>query len=100
VKFANIAVSVLSYTDTVIAVSIPYGLLNNPGTYLVSISRGSTPEENSTLGVTVGQQGSKGEKGDMGPAGPKGDSGAKGATGDTGPTHAPTLQSTQGRCGS
>lgn len=85
VKFAGLPVSVLSSSDTTLTVSIPYGLLNTPGTYLVSASRGPGPEENSAIGVAVGQQG---PKGDMGPAGPKGDPGprgAKGATGDMGP---------------
>ena len=94
VKFANIVVSVLSSADTMITVAIPYGLLNNPGTYLVSVSRGSTPEENSALGMTVGQQGPKGDSGakgpkgatgDTGPAGPQGPQGAKGDVGPGGP---------------
>jgi hypothetical protein len=102
VTFAGFPASVVSYSDTTLTVSIPYGLLNLPGTYLLSVSRGTTPADNSALGVTVGQQGPKGDpgpagatgatgatgakgaKGETGPAGPKGDTGATGATGATG----------------
>jgi|GEM_PF-5794618 len=91
VKFANINVSVLASTDTHVSVLIPYGLLNTPGTYLACVSKGTGTDDNSCIGVAVGQQGPKGDKGDTGPVGatgPKGDpgaKGAKGATGDTGP---------------
>ncbi len=91
VIFAGLPVSILSHSATAITASIPYGLLGTPGTYLLSVSRGSTPEENSALGVTVGQQGPKGDKGDTGAAGPqgipgvKGDPGPVGPKGDTGP---------------
>jgi hypothetical protein len=88
VKFAGLTVSVLSHSDTALTVSIPYGLLDTPGTYLLSASQGPYAEQNSALGVSVGQQG---PKGDTGPVGPKGDTGAQGpagAKGDAGPAGA------------
>ncbi|HEX5751814.1 MAG TPA: hypothetical protein VFZ09_36680 [Archangium sp.] len=92
--FAGLPVSVVFSSETTLTLAIPFGLLNIPGTYLVSVSRGSLPEENSALGVTVGQQGPKGDTGPAGPmgpagpagpAGPKGDKGDKGDTGPMGP---------------
>ncbi|WP_043413875.1 hypothetical protein [Archangium violaceum] len=79
--FAGLPVSVVFASDTTLTLAIPFGLLNIPGTYLVSVSRGSLPEENSALGVTVGQQGPKGDKGDKGDPGIKGDKGDKGDPG-------------------
>jgi hypothetical protein len=86
VRFANILVSSASPgSDTSLTVTIPYGLLNTPGTYLLCVSSGSNADQNSCIGVAVGQQGPKGDTGPAGATGPKGDTGPKGATGDTGP---------------
>jgi hypothetical protein len=87
--FAGMPVTVLSHSNTTLVLSIPFGLLNNPGTYLVTVSRGPNPEDNSALGVTVGHQGAAGPagpQGPAGPAGPQGERGLVGATGSQGPT--------------
>ena len=85
VKFAGLPVSVLSNSDVALTVSIPYGLLNNAGTYLACASKGPGSDENSCIGVAVGQQGPKGDKGDTGVKGDTGPAGATGPKGDTGP---------------
>ncbi|WP_147449092.1 collagen-like protein [Corallococcus terminator] len=92
VKFAGIVVQpnkIQVYGDTAIIITVPYNLLETPGTYLLSVSTGSAPEQNSALGITVGPQGPKGDKGDKGDSGltgPKGDTGVQGPKGDTGLT--------------
>jgi hypothetical protein len=91
VKFAAFPTGVLAQQDTVLTVSIPFGLLKSPGTYLLSVSAGAAPEQNSALAVTVTAPGAKGDTGPTGPQGPKGDKGdtgpqgLKGDKGDTGP---------------
>jgi hypothetical protein len=89
VRFANILVSSSAPgSDTSLTVTIPYGLLNTPGTYLLCVSKGTGTDDNSCIGVAVGQQGPKGDTGPAGPTGatgPKGEPGAKGDKGDTGP---------------
>ncbi|WP_199732991.1 MULTISPECIES: collagen-like protein [Corallococcus] len=95
VRFAGIVVQpnkIQVYGDTAIVITVPYNLLDTPGTYLLSVSTGPAPEQNSALGITVGPQGPKGDtgatgpKGDTGATGPKGDIGATGPKGDTGAT--------------
>jgi hypothetical protein len=85
VRFANILVSPSALgSDTSLSVMIPYGLLNAPGTYLLCVSNGSGTDNNSCIGVAVGQQGPKGDKGDTGIQGPTGATGAKGEPGGKG----------------
>ncbi|QRN96992.1 collagen-like protein [Archangium violaceum] len=81
VKFAAFPAGVLAQQDAALTVSIPFGLLKSPGTYLLTVSTGPGSEQNSALAVTVAAPGAKG---DTGPAGPKGDTGPAGATGARG----------------
>jgi hypothetical protein len=85
VQFAGLPATVLAYQDSALSVAVPFGLLRVPGTYLLSVSQGSSPEQNSALAITVGQQG---PKGDVGPAGPQGPIGNRGPKGDVGPAGA------------
>lgn len=64
-RFAGMAVPVLTHQDTVLTLSIPFALLKTPGTYLLSVSEGPLPEQNSSLGVTVGQHSPKSDTGPM-----------------------------------
>ncbi|WNG21753.1 collagen-like protein [Cystobacter fuscus] len=77
-------------------VAVPFSLLRTPGTYLLSVSSGAAPEQNSAIGVTVGAQGPKGE---TGATGPKGDPGSKGDTGPQGPPGASGPVGPQGEKG-
>jgi hypothetical protein len=99
VKFAAFPATVLAQQDTALTVSIPFGLLKSPGTYLLSVSTGSSPDQNSALAVTVAAPGVKGDMGPAGPQGPKGDTGAKGAKGVTGDTGATGPQGLKGDTG-
>jgi hypothetical protein len=79
-----------------------------PGTYLLSVSAGTAPNEFATIDITVGTQGPiglqgpKGDTGATGPAGSKGDTGptgqtgAQGPKGDAGPTGPIGAQGSQG----
>src|SRR5689334_869216 len=51
VKFAAFPTGVLAQQDTALTVSIPFGLLKTPGTYLLSVSEGPAAEQNSALAV-------------------------------------------------
>ena len=111
VKFAGADAEVTSNKDTVLSVTVPFGLLKSPGTYLLTVSGGPEPERNSALAVTVGVQGPKGDSGPMGPQGFKGDrgdvgpqgphglQGLKGDRGDVGPQGPHGLQGLKGDTG-
>ena len=86
VKFAAFSVGILAQQDTALTITIPFGLLKTPGTYLLSASAGSAPEQNSALAVTVAAPGPKGDTGLVGPQGPKGDTGSQGPKGEKGDT--------------
>ena len=70
-------------TGTEIVAELPAGY--PPGTYLLTVSRGSGSVKNDTFDLTIGAVGPAGSKGDKGDKGDKGQQGEQGLPGSTGP---------------
>lgn len=78
-------------SETDLQFAIPHGMV--PGTYLIALSRGASPEMVATFAVSIGNviegpqgpAGPEGAVGPIGPAGPEGPMGPAGATGSAGP---------------
>jgi len=86
VTLAGLPLQILSVSPdgTLLSAQIPTPL--DPGSYLLTVSRGPAATQNATFIVVVGSgSASNGPKGDPGPAGPAGPQGATGAQGATGP---------------
>jgi hypothetical protein len=103
VSLDGLPVSVLSYTTTLVVVSVPASLDSTPGTYLLKITVSSQDDNNYAnavfdvlLGDTTGPQGPAGPAGPIGPAGPQGQPGATGAQGPAGPQGLPGATGAQG----
>jgi hypothetical protein len=97
VTLDGLPVSVMSYTNTVVVVTVPSSIESNPGTYKLTLKNNSSygDEDNSRVanflvaigGVgPAGPAGPQGIAGPTGPAGPAGASGGAGLQGPPGPT--------------
>lgn len=87
VTLAGLPLQILSVSPdgTLLSAQIPTPL--DPGSYLLTVSRGPAVTQNATFIVVVGSgSASNGPKGDPGPTGPAGPAGPQGATGPQGPT--------------
>jgi hypothetical protein len=87
VTLAGLPLQILSVSPdgTLLSAQIPTPL--DPGSYLLTVSRGPAATQNATFIVVVGSgSASNGPKGDPGPAGPAGPAGPQGATGAQGAT--------------
>lgn len=87
----GVPVTVLSYTSSVVVVSVPSSLDSAPGTYLLTLIPGGNYNNNDdddgppTFDVSIGATGPQGPAGPAGPVGPQGPIGLTGATGAQGP---------------
>jgi hypothetical protein len=93
VTISALPASVLSYTDTVVAVEIPPAIDAVPGVYVLTLATGlgngaDQTELNVTLGA-AGPAGATGPQGVPGPAGATGPQGVPGPAGATGPQGLP-----------
>jgi hypothetical protein len=92
VNLDNLPMTVLSYTDTLVVVTLPVSIQSTPGTYKLSLTNNSvsddTEERTAYFAVAIGQPGSSGVTGPTGPTGPAGPAGPTGLTGLTGLTGA------------
>lgn len=79
----GLAMTPLSYTDTVITASLPTTFV--PGSYTLVVTNGQN-HISATSVVTIGDTGPAGPTGAVGPQGAAGSAGAKGATGAQGVT--------------
>jgi len=79
VTINGMPVHVISASAQMMVVELPASLLNEPGTYLVTVSTGSGSKQTTFFEITVGA---------VGPQGPRGADGAPGAKGNPGPTGA------------
>jgi len=89
VKINGASVTVVSHNTTKIVVDLPSGLA--AGSYLLSVTQGTTT---TSFDLTLGAVGPQGPQGPAGPAGPAGAEGPSGPTGPQGP------QGPQGPAGS
>lgn len=104
VHMMEVGLDVKTYGPSTVVVALPPALLRS-GSYLLTMSAGSFPEQSDSFDVTLGTQGPKGDKGDKGDTGahgPQGDTGAqgpqglKGDKGDTGPQGVQGIPGLQG----
>lgn len=89
VTFDGVPLPVLSATSSTVVASLPNTFA--PGTYIVTLARGSGLGNFAFFPVTlgaIGPQGERGPQGDVGPVGPAGADGAQGPAGPNGPTGA------------
>ncbi len=95
VTLNGLPVSVMSYTNTLVVVTLPASIESAPGTYLLSLTNNSDVKvqllNTGVFVVAIGETGPAGPAGPAGPqgiAGPTGPVGPAGATGATGATGA------------
>jgi hypothetical protein len=77
-------------TATEIVAELPAGYA--PGTYLLTVSRGTGSVTTGTFHLTIGAAGTPGPKGDQGDQGPQGEPGLQGPIGPAGPQGEPGVQ--------
>jgi len=70
-----------------------------PGTYVLTVTRKSTPSSSATMSLTIGAGGPAGPTGPTGPTGPQGPVGLQGPRGDTGATGSPGSKGDTGATG-
>jgi cysteine-rich repeat protein len=85
---------VLGFTEADITAQLPPGLA--PGSYLLTVSRGSGNVKNDAFSVTIGAVGPTGPEGPQGEVGPQGDVGPPGEQGPEGPQGPEGEQGPQG----
>ncbi|WPB76732.1 hypothetical protein KYC5002_48065 [Archangium violaceum] len=83
VHLMEIGVSVSLYGPSTVVVSLPPMLMLS-GSYRLTMSTGSSVEQNDAFEVTMGAVGPQGPQGPQGPIGPMGPQGPKGDKGDQG----------------
>ncbi len=103
VTLNNLPVSVMSYTNTLVVVTLPASIESAPGTYTLTLTNNSdSPNDILRTGiflVAIGAIGPNGPAGPVGPQGIAGPTGPAGATGLTGPTGAAGPQGPSGATG-
>jgi hypothetical protein len=109
VHLGGIELNVLSYTRTEIVTELPVDIAD--GDYLLTVSTGSSANQNESYDLTIaygitegavgpeGPQGPPGPQGPMGPAGPQGPQGEPGPQGPAGPIGPTGPQGVQGSAG-
>src|SRR6185312_4227451 len=97
VTISSLPATVLSYTDTVVAVQIPTVIASIPGSYVLTLSTGHGEGANQDqLDITLSPSGPGGTAGPQGPAGPAGPQGPVGPQGPAGPQGVPGPPGTDG----
>jgi hypothetical protein len=84
VTIQGMTVHVASASPQMMVVELPASLLNQPGTYLLTMTTGSGSKATTFFEISVGAVGPQGPRGTDGAPGAKGDSGPAGAKGDKG----------------
>lgn len=101
VKLEGVKLTLVSHSPTQIVANLPSNI--QPGTYLLTVSRGNGNPKNDAFDVTIGAtgaQGPAGAPGPQGPVGPAGTQGPQGVKGETGAPGAVGAQGAQGETGS
>jgi hypothetical protein len=106
VTLNNSSVSVMSYTNTLVVVSVPPSIESTPGTYALTLTNNSDssydPLRTTVFVVAIGTVGPAGSAGPIGPqgnAGPAGSIGPAGAMGPAGPLGPPGATGAAGPAG-
>src|SRR5258706_15338002 len=84
VAIDGMAVRVISAAPQLMVVELPASLLNEPGTYLLTVTASPASRATTTFSIAVRAIGPKGPRGEAGARGDKGDPGLPGGKGDKG----------------
>ena len=75
----------LSASSRLLVVQLPGSVVAQPGTYLLTVTRGKRSTERDVFSVTIRAVGPKGDTGELGAPGPQGPQGDVGPQGPQGP---------------
>jgi hypothetical protein len=99
VTIDSMPVTVLSASPQAIVVELPASLLAQPGTYLLTVQRDTSPKGSATFVLAIGAIGPQGPRGLTGERGPYGEKGDKGDKGEAGPAGAAGAAGSPGAAG-